>query len=177
MSSWQRTYEHRGAHPAPRIFVGCVLGLMGLIFGVLFFPWGFGLLLLAVGIPLAMAHLGTNTTIVAGPEGFSVSTASKASGSRHEQYGWHEITGTDYEEFVHRSSNSGPKTSRYFIVNTARGQAFRVNESISQFEDLVQVFNHMTPHLPYTWQRQAGFQVQVGSVGAGRALYVRAPRA
>lgn len=176
MSSWQRTYEHRGAHLFPRIFVGCVLTFLGVVLGLLFFPWGFGLLILAVAVPIAIGHFGTNTTIYAGPEGFTVTTESKRAGRRHEQYGWHEVTGTEYEEFVHRRSEGGPRVSRYFTVNTARGQAFRVGQGISQFEDLIQVFNHMTPHLPYTWQPQGGFQIQVGSVGAGRSQYVRVPR-
>lgn len=176
MSDWQRVYRARGAHPFPRIFVGCVLGALGLVLGFLFFPWGFALWVLAVGVPIAMAHFGTDTTIVAGPGGFSVTTESKRSGRQDAQFTWQEVTATHYEEFTSSGSESGRRTSRYFAVDTGRGRAFRVDDGISQFDDLIQVFNHSTPQLPYIWQKQGGFNVTVGPVTAGRRDYIQVQR-
>jgi hypothetical protein len=177
MSAWQRQYRARGAHPFPRIFVGCVLGALGLVFGLLVFPWGFALWILAIGVPLAMAYFGTDTTIIAGPEGFSVTTESKRSGRSAAQFAWQEVTGTRYEEYASQSSEGSSRTTRYFSVETARGPAFRIDSGISQFDDLIQVFNFSTPHLPYVWQKQAGFQVTIGALSAGRQAYVQVPRA
>ena len=174
--SWQRVYQ-RKMHGCVYFFVGGVLSFMGLIF-LLFFP-AIGVLLLlgAVGVPLLIRHLFTSFNIVCTPEGFTVSTESKRAGSKQEKYTWEEVTGTDYDEFRSRStSNNGTRTTRYFSVETTRGQALRVDSQISQFDDLISVFNHMTPQLPYIWERQAGFSIRIGAVSAGREAYRKVPR-
>lgn len=176
MSTWQREYRSRGAHPFPRIFVGCVFFFIGLVFGLLFFPWGFGIWLVGVGIVYTMLQFGTDVTILAGPEGFSITTESKRSGRQHAQFAWSEVVGTHYEEYTSRDSERRIQNTRYFTVETTRGRAFRVQSTISQFDDLIQVFNHSTPHLPYIWQKQGGFQVAIGPVSAGRQDYIQVPR-
>lgn len=176
MSTWQRQYQYRGRHIFPRIFVGCVLTALALGFLLFLPPVGILLILLAVGVPIAIAQLGQDITIVAGPEGFSVTIEGKKVGRKHEQYAWSEITGTDYEEFTMRQKDGPNSVTRYFTVETSRGQAFRVQQNISQFDDLINVFNHQTPHLPYYWQQQAGFQASVGVLRVGKSAYVKAPR-
>ena len=174
--SWQRVYQ-RKMHGCVYFFVGGVLGFIGLIFLIFFWPIGILCLLGAVGIPLLIRHLFTSFNIVCTPEGFTVSTESKRAGSKQEKYTWQEVTGTDYDEFHSRStSNSGSTTTRYFSVETTRGQALRVDSKISQFDDLINVFNHQTPHLPYIWERQAGFSLSIGSVSTHREAYRKVPR-
>ena len=65
MSTWQREYKHRGRHIFPRIFVGCVLGILGLVFLLLMPPIGILMAILAIGVPIAMAQLGQDITILA----------------------------------------------------------------------------------------------------------------
>ncbi len=174
--SWQRVYQ-RKMHGCVYFFVAGVFGFIGLIF-LLFFPIiGVLCLLGAVGVPLLIRYLFTSFNIVCTQEGFTVSTQSKRAGSKQEQYTWGEVTGTDYDEFHSRGTGSNPSTTTgYFAVQTTRGQAFRVDQKISKFADLINVFNHMTPQLPYIWEQQGGFSVSIGAVSTHRAAYRKAPR-
>jgi hypothetical protein len=176
LSEWQREYRVRNRGLFPKLFVGCVLGIIGVVFSFLFFPWGLGILVLAVAVPMVIGYLGQDVTIIANQDGFSVTTESKRAGRKHEQYTWQEVTDTAYEEFTRKDKETGRQTFRYFSAQTGRGQAFRVQDNISDFADLVQVFNHSTPHIPYVWQPQTGMNVSLGPVTVGRSGYARVAR-
>jgi hypothetical protein len=195
-TSAPREFSHKGNSLVFQIITGCIFGMVGLgftlfsVLGVVLaasggnvspvffigFLVGPLLLLLAVGAPLAMGYFGTNTRIVCGEEGFSITTESKRAGKQHSEYRWDEVTGTDYDESTFRSSQSGTQTTRFFTVETARGRAFQVTQKIRGFQDLIQLFNQMTPHLPYTWEKQTGFNVSIGSVSAGRHAFRKVAR-
>lgn len=157
-------------------FAGCFPAVFGLVALVFFWPLGVLLLLLAVALPFVVNHFLTNTRIVVGPHGFSVSSQSNAAGARQQEYRWDEVTATNYDEDVHRSSQGGSRTTRHFTVETSRGRAFRVGSGIGDFDALIGVFNQMATQVPYTWERQTGFAVSIGPVSNHREMYHRMPR-
>ena len=168
MTEWKREYK-RAFPTCALVFVGFVLGIMGLVFLLLFPAIGVPLLLGAIGIPFLIRYLFANYVITCGPEGFSVTTESKRAGREHNEYRWDEVTATNYEEY--EGTRDNPRRLKYFSVDTARGQAFRVDDKITQFADLINTFNYSTLHLPYIWQPQTGVNIRIGAVSAGRNAY------
>lgn len=174
-NSWQREYVLKTSNFFP-IFFASVAGIIGLAF-LFVKPWIGALALLgAVVIPLVVWYFQTSWRIVCGPAGFSVDSSSRRLGARHGDYRWSDVTATRFEEFHHTHSDNNPGTLRYFSADTAQGQAFRVKNTLRGFVDLIEVFNTMTVQLPYEWKPQAGFQITVGNVSAGRASYHQVPR-
>ena len=69
------------------------------------------------------------------------------------------------------------RTLGYFEAHTDQGQAFRVNNQMRRFGELIELFNEMTPGLPYVWKKQGGFTIQIGALSTGRLAYERVDRA
>ena len=69
MTEWKREYK-RAFPTCALVFVGFVLGIMGLVFLLLFPAIGVPLLLGAIGIPFLIRYLFANYVITCGPEGF-----------------------------------------------------------------------------------------------------------
>lgn len=186
-----REFKTRTASWVPYVFGGCfgTIGLLALVAGIAGFVMGgggmsgipllFGIIFICVGIgiPVGNYFFGKTHTISCRPDGFSVRIDNKRQGSTQQDYRWEEVTSTDYDEFRSRSRNRGAKTYVSFKVETVRGMAFKVGREIGDLAGLISLFNSMTPHLPYTWQPQAGFSVKVGIFTAGRDAYIRVPRA
>ena len=192
-----REFKSRGGAWITYVFGGCFggIGLIALIIGIAGISMGGGMdlalpcfigvvfVLVGIGIPVGSYFFGKTYTISCRPEGFSVKTENKRKGVEQREYRWEDVTSTDYQEYrTHRSRSSrrtgggGSRTVQTFIVETTQGQAFKVGPQIGDFPGLIALFNTMTPHLPYTWQPQAGFSVSFGPLSAGRSAYVRTPR-
>lgn len=147
--SWRQKYEL--AMPTGHlVIVGTAAGLAGL----LLWPWlGVAALLLPVGFPLAVRYLGARRTIICYPEGFTVITAVGCAGHTTVRFRWQEVIRTEYQADL-RGARGAPACS--FRAETATGVAFTASERHRQFQDLIEVCNAMTPHLPYVWQPEAG---------------------
>lgn len=147
---------------------GVVAGCVGLAC----LPWnplvGSGTLVLAAGLPAWLHQMAPRSTVACEPTGFVVTTRHQRSGKQQAQYGWHEITSTSYGE------TARPFPTGYFMVETEQGVAFRLSHRTAQFQDLIEVVNAMTPHLPYRWQRGAGLSVPAGQ--RAESPYRRVPR-
>jgi hypothetical protein len=136
---------------------------------------GLGLVFLGPLLPWALYHFRKNVVIVCGPDGFRVSTETRH-GTTEKQFAWSDVTATDYDETVFRDSDNKSKTTREFMVNVGPEQVFRVTDAMSRFRDLIETFNQMTVQVPYTWERQTGFNVQLLGVDAHRRMYAKTPR-
>lgn len=192
-----REFKTRGGAWITYLFGGCFggIGLIALIIGIVGISMGGGMdlalpcfigfvfVLVGIGIPVGAYFFGKTYTISCRPEGFTVKTENKRKGVEQREYRWEDVTSTDYQEFRTRRSRSsrrgvgGSRTIKTFIVETTQGQAFKVGPEIGDFTGLIALVNAMTPHLPYTWQPQAGFSVSFGPLSVGRGDYVRTPRA
>ena len=189
-----REFKTRGGAWITYVMGGCFgsLGLIALLVSIIGISMGGGLdlalpcfigmvfVLVGVGIPVGAYFLGKNYTISCRPDGFTVKTENKRKGTEQREYRWEDVTSTDYQEFRSARSRSsrgrGSRTVQTFIVETNQGQAFKVGPQIGDFRGLIALFNAMTPHLPYTWEPQAGFSISLGPVSAGRSAYVATPR-
>jgi hypothetical protein len=156
-------------------FVACLIGAVFLLIK----PWiGAVAILAGLLIPGLVFYFGTSYVIRCNNSGFTVDESSKRKGKRHAEYRWTEITRTEYEEIDggrrQAGDSSGPAT--YFSAFKGDERAFRVGR-IRRFKDLIALFNSMTPQLAYTWEPRGGISIQLGALTAGKAAYVRVPRA
>ncbi len=193
MPSGVREFKTRRVAWLPYVFGGC-FGGMGLLFAIigigsmaagagsellLFAVIGILFFFVGIGIPVAMHFFGKTYTITCRPDGFTVRTENKRTGVEQRDYRWEDVTSTNYEEWRSRSRSrrgGSSQTHIAFSVETNQGQAFKVGREIGDFAGLIHLFNAMTPQVPYTWQPQAGFSVNVGIFSAGRNAYVMQPR-
>ena len=196
--SWSRSFVHAqlaGRYDPVR---GCVhrVGVGVCRFGAVMLSQGqnnwlfllVGLLFAVIGPVIAWYnyYYGESVEIACGPLGFSVTTESRHAGQRQETYAWSEITATAYDETYTRSSGSSMgsgrhssntrTTTRHFTVDTTRGKAFHVTDSIRDFTGLVDLLNRMTPNLPYVWSPQVGYNFSIGPVRTGRKAYAQTAR-
>ena len=191
--SWQRHYAAHGSTAGAVVFtiIGVVFFMMGSLFAVGgFMGWhaagaplfaGVGSLFAVLGLVLPCFAIytyrhGKDLDIYCQPGGFTVQTKSRSAGVQEERYAWRDVIATEYTEQRYRSSNQhGRRTTGYFAVQTARGPAFTVTDSMGQFPDMINVFNQLTPQLPYVWSQQVGFNFSIGSIGH-RLAYAQTPR-
>ena len=190
-----REFKTRGGAWIMYAMGGCfgTIGLIALLVSIVGIAMGGGLdlalpcfigivfFLIGVGIPVGSYFLGKTYTISCRPDGFTVKTENKRKGTEQKEYRWEDVTSTDYQEFRSARSRSSrnrssSRTVQTFIVETNQGQAFKVGPQIGDFRGLIALFNAMTPHLPYTWEPQAGFSINLGPVSAGRSAYVAVSR-
>ncbi len=160
--SWQREFRVHDPHRSTAIaaIAGATLG------AVLAQAWlwpGLALLVLALLAPLFGRVLGLVVTVVCGPGGVTVTTRR---GRRHrcQEFRWHEVTATAYSE-----GRPGAAGTGRFRLETGAGVAFSAGPAAGQLQDLIEVCNAMTPHLPYVWQRQ-------GRRSGGDPAYRSVPR-
>ena len=85
--------------------------------------------------------------------GFSVTSKSFRDGATERSFRWEEVTSTEYSRGEGYGEDSSPTV---FEVRTTREQAFSMFDSMSAFGEVIEVFNTMTPHLPYIWKAQSG---------------------
>jgi hypothetical protein len=190
-----REFKTRGGAWLTYIMGGCFgsIGLVALLVSIVGIAMGGGLdlalpcfigilfFLVGVGIPVAAYFFGKNYSISCRPDGFTVKTENKRKGTEQKEYRWEDVTSTDYQEFRSARSRSSrnrssSRTVQTFIVETTQGQAFKVGPQIGDFRGLIALFNAMTPQLPYTWEPQTGFSINLGPLSAGRSAYVATPR-
>ncbi len=184
-----REFKTRNAKWFPYIFGGCfgVFGLIALCAGLLglIMGGGSGLTLLiliglvftavGVGIPFGLYFFQTLYSITCREDGFSVRTENKRKGTEQHDYNWADVTETAYEEFHYRQQQRS-ETTVSFRVETTKGRAFKIGRQIGDFAGLINLFNVMTPQLPYTWQPQTGFSIGVGVLQASRSAYHKVER-
>lgn len=117
-----------------------------------------------VGVALVMFSIITFSVwyfigtihIVCEPQGFSVTKESRRRGKTERRYKWQDVVNTKYE-IKNSSSQKSGATSHVFEVETKEGVAFKVMGGyVNDFNLLIQIFNSMTPHLPYVWQQIVG---------------------
>jgi hypothetical protein len=165
--SWQSEYVQKTSGFA-LIFVSLVLGFTGLIFTLVVHPLiGALVLLLAVSLPWLIRYWSQDQKVTCTPDGFSVETLSRRTGSARLTYLWHEVTATRYQETKSRDSD-GSKTTGWFEVETTAGKVMRLSDRTTRFREMIELFNAMTPHLPYEWKQQRG-------AAMGYLLVARAP--
>lgn len=129
-----------------------------------------------IGSAIQLYWNGVRHTINCTPAGFSVLRESKRRGTRREEYRWGEVTGTKYEYTLRRRKGGLKRIVGSFSVETSRGRAFRVDQSQSDFHELVAVCNEQTAHLPYIWGRDSNFAETVMWAGSAKPEYNRIPR-
>jgi hypothetical protein len=191
MPAGVREFKTRRVAWLPYVFGGC-FGGMGLLFAIigiggmlvgggaellLFALMGTLFVFIGIGIPVGIYFFGKTYTITCRPDGFTVRTENKRTGTEQREYRWEDVSSTSYQEWRSRSRNRrGGQTQISFIAETNQGRAFSVGREIGDLPGLIHLFNAMTPHLPYTWEPQAGFSVNVGIFSAGRNAYTMKPR-
>jgi hypothetical protein len=156
--------------------IGAVL--LGATFQSKLFPLGFGASFLFAGIScvIQMHWNYVRHTIQCTPAGFSVVRESKRRGARREEYRWGEVTGTKYEYTLSRRRKGQKSIAGFFSVQTSRGPAFKVDQSQSDFHELITVFNEQTSHLPYIWARDSSFTNYVVWASSAKPEYNKIPR-
>lgn len=91
----------------------------------------------------------TTYRIFCTPEGFSVTSGKRSQWHNTVSYAWSSILETGYSEIYFRIRIA------FFRVQTKHGCAFEVDDwHLDDFDELVEVFNAMTPHLGYAWKKQ-----------------------
>ncbi len=82
-------------------------------------------------------------------EGFSVTSGKRWKWHGTASYAWSSIMGTRYSEIYFRTRIA------FFQAQTEQGYAFEIdNWHTDNFDELIEVFNTMTPHLGYVWKKQ-----------------------
>ena len=173
--TWQREYKTTGNGFAAFLF-GFVLLFIGAVFSLLFGAAGLLVLLAGIVVPGLIWYLGKTVTITCHDQGFVVRTESRKDGTSVAEYGWHEVTATNYYEKSRRDAEGYSSTTRHFEVETVRGKAFNVTNKLRNMPELIQVFNSMAPQVPYVWQPRTGFTIQLGPATVSRGAYCSVPR-
>ncbi len=132
-------------------------------------PVGLGMGLLGAGWILVAYGLYPRMTIRCSDAGFTVEKASRWRGVKSQFYPWAEVSETYHRERLLRKRDNQP----YFAVS-CRGQlAFKMGP-IKHYSKMIEVFNQMTPHLPYTWEEGAALNLGFAKIRA--SAFVRQPR-
>ena len=171
---------------------GC-LGLCGLLFAaavlagvigfrggdrILFVGLGLFFFLVGIGLPIAIFFFRKTQAITCRPDGFTVRTEWGGKRAQKRDYRWEAVTSTDYSE-VRGKARTRTRNWRFvlFKVETNEGQAFAVDDQISDLAALIRIFNVMTPHLPYVWEPPTGSEATAPGSGGGLTPYfVQTPR-
>lgn len=168
---WEKTFEQTQPPPFGLGDISTpVLAVAGLILIPLVFPLGMLTLAAAIGVQALSWYLSINQRIICKPEGFSIISTSRRAGTKKADYSWTDITCTCYRESAYRSQNSLRRIG-YFAVEVRGQRAFEVSERMQEFHSLIDLFNRMTPHLPYIWRRQQGFTLSLHPDDAGSDRY------
>jgi hypothetical protein len=130
------------------------MGLIGIGFTIFSATIGLAVVVLAIVVFLLLRYFGNDTTISCHDNGFSVKVVNKRKGSLVQEYEWSDVTETLY--FERESGGEDSPTTRYFSVTTDNGVAFSLHE-IKGFNELIDIFNRKTNHLPYLWEKPKGF--------------------
>lgn len=176
---WQRTY--REPFPlGPVAAWSTAAGLLGAALAAVA-PWA-GMLVLAAtaAAPIALWTLLPRQVVTCTPDGFRVVGCSRGRSWTAGPYRWSEVTAIAYEE-VESPSLLGTRVRQrisFFSVEAASGQVVRISHRTSDFEDLIAVFNAMTPHLPYIWEKAPGRDLSLALQDRSNrtAVYSRAAR-
>ena len=145
--SWQREFPVRDTRRSATLVATCGLAV-GLAVAQRWLWPGMLLALLAPVGGLTWRTLGTELSVRCGPSGLLVITR-RGRNRRDAAIAWHDVTATAYSE-----GRPGDAGTGRFQLHTAAGVAFSAGPGTGQLQDLIEVCNAMTPHLPYVWQQQ-----------------------
>jgi hypothetical protein len=145
--------EFSNNNASKSIIIGIIFGIVGV--GFTFFSLWVGLIIIifAIVLFLLMKNFASDIVVVCHDQGFTVKVTNKRKGNSVQDYGWSDVTETLY--FERESGGEDSTTTRYFQVSTVSGVAFNLYE-MKHFEQLIQLFNENTPHLPYYWEKPKG---------------------
>ncbi|MEH7505864.1 hypothetical protein V7152_28585 [Neobacillus drentensis] len=121
------------------MFINVLIGSIIFVIGVVIFWW--------------MRYFGNDTTVSCREKGFTVTIINKRKGIFVNDYSWEEVTETLYYE--RESAGENNTTTCYFQAKTANGISFDVYE-MKNFNELIEIFNQNTAHLPYFWEKPTG---------------------
>ena len=147
----QREFSNNNASKS--WIISSIFGVVGIGF-MLFSVWiGSIIIVFAIVIFLLMKNLASDIQVVCHNEGFTVKVTNKRKGNTIQDYLWKDVTETVYYE--KESGGEDSTTTRYFKICTESGVAFNLYQ-MKHFDQLVQIFNDNTPHLPYYWEKPKG---------------------
>lgn len=135
------------------VLVGAIFSVVGIGFMFLSIWIGLILLVFAIVLFLIMRNLASDTKVNCGGNGFTVTVTNKKKGVTVQEYSWKDVVETFYYEKDSGGENN--TTTRYFQVSTASGVAFNLYQ-MKNFDQLIQIFNQNTTHLPYFWEKPQG---------------------
>ncbi|MHB9144525.1 MAG: hypothetical protein ACYC5Y_04230 [Symbiobacteriia bacterium] len=176
---WQRTY--REPYPTGPVAVwSAAAGLLGM--ELLSAARWAGILALAAAVaaPVALWLLLPRRVLACGPDGFQAVGYGRGHSWAAGPYRWAEVAATTYEEVAIPGLVwvRGRQRTSCFFVELASGQVLHISQRISDFEDLIAVFNAMTPQLPYIWEKAPGRSLPLALQNPSNriAVYRRAAR-
>ncbi|WML46731.1 hypothetical protein RCG23_13875 [Neobacillus sp. PS3-34] len=133
---------------------GIVFGIMG-ISCLSFFPLlGLGFIAIGVIVFFLIRTFMNNTTVTIHDQGFSVKEGNKRKGTAVKEYKWSDVVATSYYE--EDSGGEDSDTTSFFQVSTNEGVAFDL-QKMKGFNELIELVNQNTPHLPYYWAKPQGW--------------------
>lgn len=135
------------------VLMGAIFGVVGIGFMLLSVWIGLILVVFAIVLFLFMRNFASDIKVSCGINAFTVTVTNKKKGVTVQKYDWKDVTETLYYEKDSGSENS--TTNRYFQVSTESGVAFNLYQ-MKNFDQLIQIFNQSTTHLPYYWEKPQG---------------------
>jgi hypothetical protein len=147
-----REFSNKTASKSSGVFglVFCLIGIGFMFINVLI---GSIIVILALVIFLFMYFFGNDTTVICHDQGFNVTIINQRKGILLNEFAWEDVTETLYYE--KESAGENNTTTCYFQAETANGIAFNLYE-MKNFNELIDIFNKHTSHLPYFWEKPTG---------------------